>query len=60
MQNPSLYIKIAAILTAVLMVATFVLFVFKLITPLTFWLFTALFGFVAFKAIPYLKDKYKA
>ena len=56
-QNYIKYINVLAIVLAVLMVLNFVLFVFGLVSALTFWLFTFIFGFMAYKGIPYLKQK---
>ena len=49
------YIKIIAVVIAVLMVVNFVFLIFQLVSPLTFWVLTAIFGLVAYKGIPWLK-----
>ncbi len=51
------YIKIIAGVIAVLMVVNFVLLVFQLVSPLTFWVLTAIFGIIAYKGIPWLRGQ---
>ena len=49
------YIKILAVVLAVLMVLNFVLFVFQVLSPLTFWILAGIIGIIAYKGIPWLK-----